>query len=212
MPKPPGTRAMDEELTMAPMTPIPKPTEPRRSDGEVLQEYLRDDSAGNRPSKPSHAVRDKESKPPMPSGRVVVILIGIGAGIGLVLAVLMAVAADDKPPAGVFIFLPLFLAGILVGMGGVWRVHEKAGYHGATAIIPIYNVLVLHDIAGLSPWWLVAWFVPCVNYVAIFMLYYGVARNFGRGVLFALGLFFFGFVFFPLLGFGSDEYRGDYEF
>ena len=67
-------------------------------------------------------------------------------------------------------------------------------------------------IAGVSPWYLLLWLVPCLNYVAMFILYYGLARNFGRDVLYAIGLFLFGFVFFPLLGYGSDEYRGDYEF
>jgi hypothetical protein len=35
-----------------------------------------------------------------------------------------------------------------------------------------------------------------------------VARAFGRGIGFGLGLAFLGVVFFPILGFGDYRYRG----
>ncbi len=35
-----------------------------------------------------------------------------------------------------------------------------------------------------------------------------LAKSFGKGVGFALGLIFLPFVFFPMLGFGSAEYQG----
>ena len=34
-----------------------------------------------------------------------------------------------------------------------------------------------------------------------------IARNFGKGILFAIGLFFLPCFFYPILGFGSAEYR-----
>jgi len=34
-----------------------------------------------------------------------------------------------------------------------------------------------------------------------------VAQNFGKGVGFALGLIFFGFIFYPILGFGDAQYQ-----
>ena len=38
------------------------------------------------------------------------------------------------------------------------------------------------------------------------LVYVGVAKNFGKGVGFALGLIFLGIIFFPILGFGDATY------
>lgn len=59
-----------------------------------------------------------------------------------------------------------------------------------------------------SWWWLLAAFVPLLNLVAMYVTFSGVAKAFGRGIGFTLGLIVLGFVFFPLLGFGDRYYTG----
>ena len=49
-------------------------------------------------------------------------------------------------------------------------------------------------------------FIPFVNFVVLIMLSIDVAKKFGKGVGFGLGLAFLGIIFFPILGFGSAEY------
>ena len=49
--------------------------------------------------------------------------------------------------------------------------------------------------------------IPFVNIYAWYKIHAGVARAFGRGIGFALGLAFLGILFFPLLGFGEYQYR-----
>ncbi len=34
-----------------------------------------------------------------------------------------------------------------------------------------------------------------------------IARNFGKGIGFVFGMIFLGFIFYPILGFGSAQYR-----
>ena len=109
----------------------------------------------------------------------------IGGGVGLV-GLLLAVV-------------------VLVGM---WKVFEKAGQPGWAALIPIYNLIVLLQIIGKPLWWIVLFFLPCVNIVAFVLVGIEVAKVFGKDVLFGIGLAFLPFVFYPVLGFGDARYQG----
>ena len=90
----------------------------------------------------------------------------------------------------------------------LWRIFEKAGKPGWAAIIPIYNVIVLLEIVGRPVWWVLLLFIPVVNLVIGFLLALDLSRSFGHDLAFALGLFFLGFIFYPILAFGGDTYRG----
>jgi hypothetical protein len=89
-----------------------------------------------------------------------------------------------------------------------WKIFEKAGKPGWAAIIPIYNVIVLLEIVGRPVWWILLLFIPVVNIVVGFLLALDLSRSFGHELAFALGLFFLGFIFYPILAFGGDTYRG----
>jgi len=52
-------------------------------------------------------------------------------------------------------------------------------------------------------WWLLLTFVPIVNLYAVYKIHLGVARAFGRGIGFGLGLEYLGVLFYPLVGFGD---------
>ena len=101
----------------------------------------------------------------------------------------------------------IYLVVIIAIVAGLWKVFEKAGQPGWAAIIPIYNLYVLTQIAGKPWWWLLLCFIPLVNVVIFFLLSMAVAANFGKDVAFAVGLFFLGFIFYPILGFGSAVYK-----
>ena len=51
------------------------------------------------------------------------------------------------------IVLLIQLAIALVTLAGVWKTFNKAGKPGWGAIIPIYNVVLLLEIAGRPIWW-----------------------------------------------------------
>ncbi len=88
------------------------------------------------------------------------------------------------------------------------RVFPKAGRPWWAALIPFYNVYVLVvGVARLSLLWSVLIFIPVVQIIAAILVNLEVARRFGKSEAFGLGLALLGFVFYPLLGFGSDEYQ-----
>lgn len=90
----------------------------------------------------------------------------------------------------------------------MWKVFTKAGQPGWAAIIPIYNLYVLCKVAGRPGWWLLLMLIPFVNFIIGIILCIDIAKNFGKGAGFGVGLAFLGFIFFPILGFGSATYEG----
>jgi Family of unknown function (DUF5684) len=51
-------------------------------------------------------------------------------------------------------------------------------------------------------------FIPFVNFITWIILCIDVAKSFGKGVGFAIGLILLPFIFFLILGFGSAQYQG----
>ena len=109
------------------------------------------------------------------------------------------------PLALVAALVPLAVLGLVIA--GLWKVFTKAGKPGWAALIPIYNVIVLLQIAERPAWWVVLLIVPLVNLVVTIVVAFDIARNFGKGTGFALGLAFLGFICYPLLGFSNARYQ-----
>ena len=102
----------------------------------------------------------------------------------------------------------IYLAVIIVSLAGMWKVFAKAGKPGWGAIVPIYNIVLLLEIVGKPIWWLLLLFIPCVGIVVSVILFIELAKCFGKGAGFGLGLALLSPIFFPLLGFGDAKYRG----
>lgn len=118
---------------------------------------------------------------------------------------------DDNGLLGLFfggMFGMIWLLVLLVVIVGMWKVFEKAGHPGWAAIVPIYNLIVLLQIAGKPLWWIVLLFIPVANFIAAILISIAVAEKFGKGVGYGLGLAFLGVIFYPMLGFGSARYQG----
>jgi hypothetical protein len=111
---------------------------------------------------------------------------------------------DDGPPA---ILMIVYLALIVLVFAGLWKTFAKAGEPGWAAIIPIYNIIVLMRIAGKPLWWVILFFIPIVSIVIAVLVSINIAKNFGKGEGFGLGLAFLGFIFYPILGFGDARFR-----
>jgi hypothetical protein len=96
---------------------------------------------------------------------------------------------------------------ILFYIVSMWKVFEKAGQPGWASIVPIYNAIVLLQIAQKPIWWILLYFIPIVNIVISVIVLHNISKNFGHDVGFTLGLIFLGFIFFPILAFGDSQYR-----
>lgn len=92
---------------------------------------------------------------------------------------------------------------IVLTIAGMWKVFEKAGKPGWAAIIPFYNLYVLVQIVGKPAWW----FVLCLLIIPMIFVAMDLAECFGKSKGWGIGLlFFFGFIGFPILGFGDATY------
>ena len=49
-------------------------------------------------------------------------------------------------------------------------------------------------------------FVPIANFVVAILMYVGIARNFGKGSGYVIGMILLPIVFYPMLAFGSAQY------
>jgi Family of unknown function (DUF5684) len=105
-------------------------------------------------------------------------------------------------------FLAVELLIIVAIIAGFWKVFVKAGKPGWAAIVPIYNVVVLLEIAGKPLWWVLLFLIPIVNIVMAVIVGIAVAKAFGKSDAFGIGLGLLGFIFYPILGFGDAQYQG----
>jgi len=101
----------------------------------------------------------------------------------------------------------LVVALIILMVAALWAVFKKAGEPGWAALIPIYNIMVLLKIAGKPMWWVILMLIPFVNIIVLIIAIVGLARNFGKGAGFALGLVFLAPIFYPILAWGDAQYQ-----
>lgn len=118
--------------------------------------------------------------------------------------------AQDDGGGGALALIPMIISLLiaLVVLAGIWKTFEKAGKPGWAAIIPIYNIIVLLEIAGKPIWWIILFLIPCVNIIVSLLVFIAVAKAFGKSEVFGIGLWLLGFIFFPILGFGDAKYVG----
>jgi hypothetical protein len=122
------------------------------------------------------------------------------------MALLFQDASQSPSPAaagmGIGIMI-VYLVILVVMIAAMWKVFEKAGEPGWAAIVPIYNWIVLLKIAG-KPWW---WFLILWLFIPWIIAAIALAKNFGKGTGFGLGIAFLGFIFIPILAFSDAKYQ-----
>lgn len=106
-----------------------------------------------------------------------------------------------------FLIIIIYLAVIVVVIAGFWKVFSKAGKPGWAAIIPIYNLVVMVEISKKPMWWVVLFFIPLINYIAMFVINIEIAKKFGKGAGFGVGMTLLAPIFWPMLGFGDAQYE-----
>lgn len=115
-------------------------------------------------------------------------------------------STQSEPPSPVSTIIGLLIA--LVVIVAMWKVFTKAGQPGWASIIPIYNLYIWCKIVGRPWWWILLMLIPFVNFIVAIILCIDLAKSFGKGVGFGIGLALLGIIFFPILGFGSAQYQG----
>ncbi len=105
------------------------------------------------------------------------------------------------------VMMIVWLAVIVVMIAAMWKVFVKAGEPGWAAIVPIYNIIVLLKIAGKPAWWVILFFIPFVNFIMAIIMSLAIAKNFGKGAGFGIGLAFLSPIFYPMLAWGDARYQ-----
>ncbi len=107
--------------------------------------------------------------------------------------------------AGMLILYFVVLIFMLIVM---WKIFTKAGKPGWGILIPIYNIILMLEIAGRPGWWFLLMLIPGVNFVISIIVILDFAKAFGKGTGFGIGMLFFGIIFYPILAFGDAQYVG----
>ena len=116
----------------------------------------------------------------------------------------------DESVQSLFLMVELVsLSLMIIFLGSGWKIFQKAGIPGWHACVPIFNIIQLSRISGKSGFYALLLFLPLVNIPACIFLFLGLARNFGKGKKFALGLMLLPLPFFPLLAFDTSSYLGN---
>ena len=114
--------------------------------------------------------------------------------------------SEYQPPQVSPVVWICYFAFVILMIAGLWKTFSKAGQPGWAAIIPIYNLIVLCQVAGRPIWWFLLLLICFPIFYIIICI--DIAKRFGKGGGFAVGLIFLPFIFFPMLGFGSAQYQG----
>ena len=104
-------------------------------------------------------------------------------------------------------YLFVYFALLLLVIVAHWEVFAKAGRPGWVIFIPFYNLYVCMKISSKPGWWWVLLCIPFVNIIFSILMMRGLARNFGKGVGFTVGLLLLPIVFWPILAFGDARYN-----
>lgn len=101
----------------------------------------------------------------------------------------------------------LIIIGVLM-IVSMWKIFTKAGKPGWASIIPIYNFVVMLQIAQKPEWWIILMFIPFVNIIIAIIIAVAIAEKFGKTSGFAIGMILLPVVFYPILAFGDARYQG----
>ena len=105
----------------------------------------------------------------------------------------------------------VMIISLLIGLMlivAMWKVFTKAGQPGWASLIPIFNIYIWCKIVGRPGWWVILMLIPFVNFIVAIILCIDLAKSFGQGVGFGIGIILLSIIFLPILGFGSAQYQG----
>lgn len=109
-------------------------------------------------------------------------------------------------------WLVLYIAYCIFIAPGLALVFHKAEEPWWAAFIPFYNIIVWLRLVGRPWWWMFLLAIPIVDIFILLQISLDLAKDFGKGTLFGLGLAFLPFILYWILGLGKAEYKGSLIF
>lgn len=115
---------------------------------------------------------------------------------------LASISAAGAAAIVIIVVLVAYVVGALPTSG----VFSKAGRPRWAAFVPIYNTLTLLDVVGRPLWWVFLLFIPGVNIIFTIIVMNDLAKSFGHGPGFTVGLVLIWWVFMLVLWLGPSDY------
>ena len=113
--------------------------------------------------------------------------------------------------ANIMIFMGFFALFTLVisvlVTASSWKIFEKAGRAVGEAFVPVYNLVVLLQIAEIPSYYFFTLLVPGLNIILLIFVEYKLAKLFKVSKAFMWGIFLLPIVFIPMLAHGHYIYK-----
>ena len=106
------------------------------------------------------------------------------------------------------LFVLVLIAFVILLIAAAWKINVKAGQPGWACIVPIYGTIINLRIIGKPGWWFFLLLLPFVNFIIFIIMAIELAKVFGKGTGFGIGLLLLPFIFYPILAFGKSAYVG----
>ncbi len=110
-----------------------------------------------------------------------------------------------------YLNVPSIVVSVAIGvlmLVAMWKIFVKAGEAGWKCLIPIYNTYLEVKFVDGNGWKFLLLLIPFVNIVYGIILTVRMAKSFGKGGGFAVGLLFLAPIFYLILAFGDARYIG----
>lgn len=89
-----------------------------------------------------------------------------------------------------------------------WMIFVKAGEAGWKSLIPFYNSYISYKIAWGKGWYFLLVFIPVIGFIFPIICAFKLAKAFGHGFAWGLGINLLPIIFYPMLAFGKSQYIG----
>ena len=108
-----------------------------------------------------------------------------------------------------YTIINIFILGLMgfLYVFGLAKIFIKAHKPAWPAFIPLYNILLLLNILDRPQWWILLAFVPFINFIVGLVVAHDLAKAFGKGIGFSIGLALVSPIFIAILGFGDAVYQ-----
>ena len=125
---------------------------------------------------------------------------GSDFGTGTILGVIFGI--------GIIVWI-ICIAIAILQIIATWKIFKKSGYEGWETLIPGHNEFVLFKMVGINPAWVLLE-IFCAPSAIVFLFWKNIelAHSFGKSTAFGIGLALLPVIFYPILGFGKDQYVG----
>ncbi|NLC48676.1 MAG: hypothetical protein GX758_04890 [Tenericutes bacterium] len=106
----------------------------------------------------------------------------------------------------IFVLLITFIMSAILMIGGS-KLFKRANKNPITAYYPVLNLFTLLEIAEMSTFFGMLFFLPVINIFVISLMSFKVGKQFKCSTSYKLGLVFLPFIFYPSLSFSDKKYK-----